>query len=49
MVYVENKRKELKTKYLADTPEVGKQMHLQPQGKLGLKTNVSKKENVGIG
>lgn len=49
MVYVENKRKELKTKYKADTPEVGKQMNLIPQGILGIKSTVLKKNRVGIG
>ncbi len=28
MAYVFNKQKELKTKYIADTPEVGKTMNL---------------------
>ena len=49
MVYVENKRKELKTKYIADTPELGKEMGLRPQGILGEKTKVLRKERVGIG
>ena len=44
MTYVENKRKELKTKYLADTPEVGKSMHLVPV----LGTNVLRRNRVGI-
>ncbi len=30
MAYVFNKQKELKTKYIADTPHVGKQMNLKP-------------------
>lgn len=45
MVYVENKRKELKTKYIDDTPELGKQMHLIPQEK----SLIPKRLNVGIG
>ncbi len=45
MVYVENKRKELKTKYLADTPEVGKEMGLLPQ----IRSHVFRKDRVGIG
>ncbi len=49
MVYVFNKQKELKTKYIADTPEVDKQMNLIPQGLLGVKTTVLKKDRVGIG
>lgn len=49
MVFVENKRKELKTAYKGDTLEVGKQMHLQPEGLLGVKSLVDKKDNVGIG
>ena len=49
MTYVENKRKELKTKYVADTPEVGKEMGLLPQGLLGIKSLISKKQRQGIG
>ena len=49
MVYVENKRKELKTSYKADTPEVGKEMGLRSQGKLGVKSRVLRKDRVGIG
>ena len=49
MTYVENKRKELKTKYTADTPEVGKEMGLRPEGLLGVKSNVIRKDRVGIG
>jgi len=40
MTYVFNKQKELKTKYLADTLEVGKSMHLvQEDGTLVLRRN----------
>ena len=40
MTYVENKRKELKTKYIADTPELGKEMRLIPQlGSVVLRRN----------
>ena len=49
MTYVSIGCKELKTKYKADTPEVGKQMHLQPHGLLGIKSIVPKKDNAGIG
>lgn len=49
MVYVENKRKELKTKYIADTPEVGKEQGIIPIGFLGVKSIVHKNEKVGIG
>lgn len=49
MTYVENKRKELKTKYIADTPEVGKEMGLLPVGLLGVKSLVLRKERKGIG
>lgn len=49
MVFVENKRKELKTSYKGDTVEVGKEMGLRPEGKLGLKTVVLKRNRVGIG
>ena len=47
--YVENKRKELKTKYKADTPELGREMGLRPQGLLGVKSQVPRKERKGIG
>ncbi len=43
MTYVENKRKELKTNYLADTPKVGEEMGLIPR-----QTNVPKKDKVGL-
>ena len=43
MVYVENKRKEILTKYLEDTPEVGTVMNLVPR-----KTLVPKKDKVGF-
>ena len=50
MTYVENKRKELKTSYKADTPEVGEEMGLRPQGLLDkLKTHVARKDRTGIG
>ena len=49
MAYVENKRKELKNKYIADTPEVGVEMGLRPEGLLGVKTQVTRKERKGIG
>lgn len=48
MVFVENKRKELKTSYKDDTLEVGKEMGLLPEGKLGLKTNVLRRNRAGI-
>jgi len=48
MVYVETRRKELKTNYKADTPEVGKQMNLTPRGLLGVKTTVPRKDRVGL-
>lgn len=43
MTYVENKRKELKTDYLEDTPDVGKQMSLIPR-----MTNVPRSDKVGL-
>ena len=49
MTYVENKRKELKTKYIADTPEVGEEMGLRPEGLLDVKTHVTRKDRTGIG
>lgn len=49
MTYVENKRKELLTDYKDDTPEVGEEQTLLPQGKLGIKSLVPKKERIGIG
>ena len=49
MVFVENRRKELKTSYKDDTPEVGVEQTLRPEGKHGLKTTVLKRERVGIG
>ena len=48
MTYVFNKQKELKTKYVADTAEVGKTMNLIPQGKLGIKSRVLSKDRTGI-
>lgn len=44
MTYVENKRKELKTAYIADTAEVGKSMHL----KATTGTLVLRRNRVGI-
>jgi len=49
MVFVENKRKELKTSYTDDTPEVGTEMGLRPVGKHGTKTTVAWKNRRGIG
>ncbi len=49
MAYVENKRKELKTKYTADTPELGEEMGLRPEGILGVKSQVTRKDRTGIG
>ena len=49
MTFVENKRKELRTSYKADTPEVGVEMGLRPQGQHGIKTRVNKRERTGIG
>ena len=49
MTYVERGQKELKTKYIADTLEVGKEMGLIPEGLLGIKTRVSAKNRIGIG
>ena len=40
--------KELKTDYLDDTPEVGKQMHLKPIGNLGQKSIVPKRTQAGL-
>lgn len=48
MTFVENKRKELKTSYKADTPEVGIEMNLLPEGKYGIKTRILAKDRVGI-
>jgi len=48
MTYVENKRKELKTKYYADTPNKGVEQGLLPQGLLGLKTTVPKNARIGF-
>jgi len=48
MTYVENKRKELKTNYKADTPEVGTEMGLRPQGLLGVRSTVSKGSKIGL-
>ena len=44
MTYVKHGQKELKTSYIADTPEVNKVMNLVPQDG----STVSKKEKVGI-
>ena len=49
MVYVENKRKELKTAYKADTPELGEEMGLRPEGLLDVKSQVTRIERAGIG
>lgn len=48
MTFVENKRKELKTSYKADTPEVGVEQNLLPEGKYGLKSNLRVKDRTGI-
>lgn len=44
MVYVTRGCKELRTKYKADTPEVGKEMTLRPV----LGSTVSRRDKVGI-
>ena len=49
MAYKSVGEKELKTKYTADSLGYGKQMHLIPQGKLGVTTRVLIKDKVGIG
>lgn len=49
MAYVENKRKELKTKYYESPKQVGKEQTLRPIGLLGIKTTVLRRERVGIG
>ena len=49
MAYVELKRKELKTKYLADTHEVGQEQGLLPHGLLALNSTVTKTDRIGMG
>ena len=44
MAYVENKRKELKTSYKADTPEVGVEQNLLPV----TGSNILRRNRVGI-
>jgi hypothetical protein len=48
MVFVENKRKELKTSYKTDTPELGVEQNLLPEGLNGSKSTVPKSKRVGI-
>lgn len=48
MTFVENKRKELRTSYKADTPEVGVEQNLLPEGLNGIKSVVPKSKRVGI-
>ena len=55
MTYVEARRKELKTKWpvtegivAGTTKQTGRQMNLLPQGILGIKTRVFRKERKGI-
>lgn len=49
MTFVENKRKELKSSYIADHAEIGVEMGLRPKGELGIKTRVRLKDRSGIG
>jgi hypothetical protein len=48
MTFVENKRKELKTSYKTDTPEVGEEQNLLPTGLYDLKSNILKRNRTGI-
>ena len=49
MAYVTKGCKELKTTYVIDSPGFGVQMHLIPQGLLGVKSLVLRRNSTGIG